>query len=369
MNMEPRVKRLFKHIEEEGDVPDAIVLVNGTDPMLDMTFFYVTRLKVGAFEGGVAVLRQDGSVSVVTSLLEAETASKGDFELHVFKTHDERKEMVAQLLKGAELVGVNAGELTHSNYNFINDMAQDGAGTMDVSKFITRTRSVKDDEEIAIIRKACQICSEAVEEIVPFIKEGVVEYEISAELCYIMQKKGATGPAFDTIVAFGKNSAEPHYIAGNSKLARGDFVLMDFGALYKRYRSDITRTYFCGEPSEKQRRMYEVVAEAQRRGLNAIRAGVKASEPHIAAAEYIDSTEFKGLFTHGLGHGLGLATHDGGGLNPRAENVVLEEGMVLTVEPGVYVPGLGGVRIEDDIVVRKDGPEILTGASRDIIVV
>ena len=170
-------------------------------------------------------------------------------------------------------------------------------------------------------------------------------------------------------MAFGKNSAEPHYIAGNSKLARGDFVLMDFGAQYKRYRSDITRTYFCGEPSEKQRRMYEVVAEAQRRGLNAIRAGVKASEPHIAAAEYIDSTEFKGLFTHGLGHGLGLATHDGGGLNPRAENVVLEEGMVLTVEPGVYVPGLGGVRIEDDIVVRKDGPEILTGASRDIIVV
>jgi Xaa-Pro dipeptidase len=112
--------------------------------------------------------------------------------------------------------------------------------------------------------------------------------------------------------------------------------------------------------------MYDVVLEAQRRAMEAIQVGAKASEPHAVAAEYINSTKFEGKFTHGLGHGLGLATHDGGGLNPRAEEIELEEGMVFTVEPGVYEPGFGGVRIEDDVVVRKGSPEMLTTASRDI---
>jgi len=368
--MEPRVKKLFNVIEEEIDeVPDAVVLVNGTDPMVDMTFYYMTRMGVGMFEGGVAVLYPDGNIDVLTSLLEAETASKGSFGLHVFKTTEERKEMLTSLLKDKASIGINANELAHSNYNMIVDVAPDDSVIVDVSKCVSNTRAIKDEDEINTLRKACTMASEVAEEIVAFLKEGVVEYEVAAEMCYMMQKKGASGPAFDTIVAFGKNSAEPHYTAGDCVLKHGEIVLMDFGAQYKRYRSDITRTYFCGEPSAKQKRMYEVVAEAQRLALEAIKAGAMASEPHIVAADYIDSTEFKGLFTHGLGHGLGLATHDGGGLSPRGTEVELKEGMVLTVEPGVYVPGFGGVRIEDDIVVRKDGYEMLTNAGRGIVVV
>jgi len=216
------------------------------------------------------------------------------------------------------------------------------------------------------MKKACSIASDVAGEMTGFIREGMIEYEVAAEMCYRMQKKGAVGPAFDTIVAFGRNSAEPHYHAGDAVLMKGEFVLLDFGALYRRYRSDITRTYFCGSLSEKHREMYETVAKAQSLGMEAIQVGEPASAPHNVVAEYIDSTKFKGLFTHGLGHGLGLATHDGGGLNPRAEDVIMEEGMVFTVEPGIYEPGFGGVRIEDDIVVRKGGPEILTSASRDI---
>jgi Xaa-Pro dipeptidase len=305
----------------------------------------------------------------VTSLLEAHSASKGDFDIHVFKTGEEQKEQVGNLLKGANIIGINGNELTHKGYNFIKDQAPTNAGLVDVAKQIVQTRMVKDDDEISRLRTACQIASGVAEEMTEYIKTGMKEYEVAAEMCYYMQKRGATGPAFNTIVAFGKNSAEPHYTAGDVTLQDDEFILLDFGALYKRYRSDITRTYFSGQPTAKQQDIYDVVLEAQERSLEAIDVGVKASEPHLAASEYIDSTQYKGLFTHGLGHGLGLATHDGGGLNPRSEETLLEEGMVFTVEPGVYVPGFGGVRIEDDIVVRKGGPEVLTGASRDIFVV
>ena len=349
------------------EVPDAIVIANATEPMLDYTFFYVTRLEVGRFEGSVAVLYPDGEIHVVTSLLEAESASHGDFNLHVFRTGDELNEMTADLLKNAKKIGINGNELTFKMYNFIKKNTIDGAEYIDVSRAVTRTRMVKDDSEIQTLKKACQIGSEVAELMIDFVKPGMKEFEVAAEMSYEMQKRGAVGPSFETILAFGKNSAEPHYSAGEAVLERGQFVLMDFGALYKRYCSDITRTYVCGPISDKHRKIYETVAEAQRLALETIRPGVSCAEPHNVAAEFINSTEFKGLFTHGLGHGLGLAVHDGGGLSPRAGDIIMEEGMVFTVEPGIYLPGFGGVRIEDDMVIRKNGPELLTTARRDLI--
>jgi len=365
--MEPRVKRLFENIEKENEQVDIVVIANSTDPLLDMTFFYVTRLEVGRFEGSVAVLHPDGEVHVITSLLEAESASRGDFNLHVFKTLDELNEITGELLKGKKKIGINGDELTYRMHNFIKKHADDDAETIDISKAVKTTRMVKDEAEIKTLKKACDIASEVAEHMIDFVKPGMKEYEAAAELSYQMLKRGASGNSFETIMAFGKNSAEPHYSAGDVVLEKGQFVLMDFGALYKRYCSDITRTYVCGPMSEKHRKIYETVAEAQRLALETIKVGESCAKPHNVAAEYIDSTEFKGLFTHGLGHGLGLAVHDGGGLHPRAADTIMEEGMVFTVEPGIYVPGFGGVRIEDDIVVRKDGPELLTSARRDLV--
>jgi Xaa-Pro dipeptidase len=364
--METRVKRIFENIEAQGEkAPDVIAIANATEPMLDLTFFYVTRLEVGRYEGSMAFLYPDGRLSVITSLLEAESASKGGFELHVFKTGNEYAEMVEKHLKGVSRIGINAEELTFKSYRFIKEHSGQDAEIVDVSKAIKSTRIVKDEKEIETLRKACRIASEVADAIPGQVKPGMKEYEVGAELCYMMQKKGAAGPSFETIAAFGKNSAEPHYSAGDVVLKKGDFMLLDFGALYRKYCSDITRTYFCGSASKEQREMYEIVLEAQRRALDAIREGEPCSKPHIVAAEYIDSTEYKGLFTHGLGHGLGLAVHDGGGLNPRAADIPMREGMVFTVEPGIYVPGFGGVRIEDDIVVRKNGPELLTSARKE----
>jgi len=144
--------------------------------------------------------------------------------------------------------------------------------------------------------------------------------------------------------------------------------LFDFGALYKRYVSDITRTYVVGDIEEKQRRMYETVLEAQEAALDMIEAGIKGEDVHNAAAEVIDSTEFEGKFMHGLGHSIGLSVHDGSGLSPSVD-ITLEPGMVFTVEPGIYLPGYGGVRIEDDIVVKEEGYEMLTSADKELKVV
>jgi len=366
--MEPRVKRIYENIQKQNEkLPDVIAIANATEPMLDLTFFYATRLQVGRYEGSIAFLFPDGKLSVATSLLEAESASKGDFELHVFKTGEEFIQIVESQLKGAMRIGINADELTFKSYNFIKAHCASGAEIVDVSKAIKATRLVKDESEIETMRKACHIASEVADNIISKAHIGMKEYEIAAELSYMMMSRGAAGPSFETIAAFGKNSAEPHYSAGDVKLEKGHFVLLDFGALYRRYCSDITRTYFCGQASKKQREMYEIVLEAQRLALETIRVGESASKPHLVAAEYIDSTEYKGLFTHGLGHGLGLAVHDGGGLNPRAADTIMQEGMVFTVEPGVYVPGFGGVRIEDDIVVRKNGPELLTTARKELV--
>ena len=239
---------------------------------------------------------------------------------------------------------------------------------MDVSDPIIDARNIKDEKEIEVMRKACDIASEVAENITDFIEPGVKEYEIAAELSCRMKKMGATGDAFETISSSGPNTAEPHYTCGDREVQEGDFVLMDFGALFKQYRSDITRTYVVGEASEKQRRMYDTVLKAQQAALDMIRPGVEGPDVHNAAADVINSTEFEGSFIHGLGHSLGLSTHDGSGLSPSVD-VTLEPGMVFTVEPGIYLPGYGGVRIEDDIVVTEDGFEYLTSADKEFKVI
>jgi Xaa-Pro dipeptidase len=180
---------------------------------------------------------------------------------------------------------------------------------------------------------------------------------MAAEINYLIQKEGAS-PAFDTIVAFGKNSSQPHYLTGNEKLEEGDIALMDFGACYKRYRSDVTRTFIYGEDEEKKE-MYDTVAKAQKIGIEMMKEGMMTVDIYKTAKEFIDKTKFKGKFIHALGHSIGLEVHDGGSIALSSE-IELKEGMIFTVEPGIYVPRAGGVRIEDDVLVKKGRAEILT---------
>ena len=360
--MRDRIKKIYDHLEEDVDV---IVLQNAADPFLDKSFFYVTGLSTGLFEGSIAVMKSDYSLEVMTSPLEEESARKGDFALTVFKSRDNRNKHITTRLKNIKKIGINSIELTYKNLLGMKKLCPKSK-FIDVSEAIIKARVVKDGTEIDLLKKACNIASEVAEEIIDSIHEGIKEYEVAAELCYLMQKKGAVGPAFDTIAAFGKNSAEPHYTAGDARLKRGDFVLLDFGAKYMRYNSDITRTFTMGKASNRQREIYEVVLKAHTKALDEIREGANGKAVHNAAKDCIDKTKYKGKFTHGVGHSIGLATHDGCGLNPVID-ITLKEGMVFTVEPGIYLPGFGGVRIEDDIIVKKDGYEFLTHATRDFI--
>lgn len=358
--MKSRIENIFERTEEN---PEAIVILNSIKPHVDKTFFYLTGLHKGEFENCAIIAYPDHTAELCVSKLESESASKSDIPTEIMEDREELKDWLEEKLSDKEKIGINATELTYKAFKKIQDSTD--AEIIDVSDSIVEARNRKDEKEIETLDKAGDIASRVAEEITEHIELGMKEYEVAAELSYRMRQRGATGDAFETISSSGPNSAEPHYTSGDRELQKGDFLVLDFGALYKRYRSDITRTYIIGEASEKQKKMYRTVLKAQRAALEMIEPGVEGAEVHNTAKEVIDSTEFEDKFIHGLGHSIGLSTHDGSGLSPNVE-VTLEPGMVFTVEPGIYISGFGGVRIEDDIVVTEDGYDLLTDADREM---
>lgn len=361
--MRGRVKRVFRNVH---DGLDLIVFMNSVDPHIDMSFFYATGLTDGLFEGCAAWLTPDGGCEITTSELEEESAKKGGLPLHVFGTRDEASRLARKLLKGHRKIGVNASELTHAAFSRLRKLAPKSARFVDISDAVIKARLTKDAKELDYIQRACDIASRSFEEILPAIRPGVKEAEIAAELVYRMQRNGASGPSFRTIVGSGPNGAEPHYTAGPRKLRRGDLVVIDFGALYQMYCSDVTRTVVVGKASEEQRLMYDTVARAQAAALRKMKPGAKGRAVDAAARKLIDATKFKDRFIHGLGHSIGLAVHDGGALNAHSD-IVLKPNMVFTDEPGVYVPGFGGVRIEDDVLIRDGPPKFMSTAPRELL--
>ena len=362
--MKARVKAIYRQLKQPVD---AIVLSNSTEPHIDMSFFYATGLTDGLFEGCTAWLFPDGRCEIITSALEEEAAKKSGLPLRVFKNRDERRAAMRGSLRGLRRIGINASELTQKAFTELKQLLPKGRFT-DVSDAIMKARLVKDDSEVDLIRTACSIACRSLEQILPFIRPGRTESEVAAELVYTMQRNGATGAAFRTIVGAGPNSAEPHYTAGPREIRSGDLIVIDFGALYKMYHSDVTRTVVVGEASPEQREMYETVRQAQDAAMKMLRPGIRGKSVDAAARKLIDATKYRGRFIHGLGHSLGLATHDGGGLNS-VSDIILKPGMVFTNEPGVYVSGFGGVRIEDDVLITRAGPEVLSTASRDLVTV
>ncbi|KYK31709.1 MAG: hypothetical protein AYK18_05985 [Theionarchaea archaeon DG-70] len=369
------LQKVFKHLHECADMKlkkifsyapdvDAIVLANSREPHVDMSFFYVTGLSSGLFEGCVAIVYPD-HLELISSALEEESARKGGFDISIFENKKEAEQLLKDKLENLNKIGVNADELTYASFLRLKKASE--AEFIDVSSAINTARLTKDAEELSRTKKACKIISEVAEEIPSLVKEGMTEMELAAELNYSMQKKGASQPAFSTLVCFGKNASEPHHSSGETTLKKGDFVLCDMGAQYKRYVSDITRTFIFGEADAEQVKMYETVLESQKIAFNMMKAGVQARDVHKKVKEFLDNV-YENRFIHGLGHTIGLSVHDGERMNIDSE-LVLGENMVFTVEPGVYIPGVGGVRIEDDVVVTKERIDILTSASRELQII
>lgn len=235
------------------------------------------------------------------------------------------------------------------------------------SEMINSGRKIKDDEELEKIRTAESIGDAAFSYILGIIKPGMTEAEIALELEYYMKKQGGSKLSFDTIVASGPNSSMPHAQVTNRKIEQGDFITMDFGCVYQGYCSDMTRTIAVGKTTQEMEKVYQIVLEANKRAMEQIKEGEQCSYIDSLARDYIKSEGYGDFFGHGLGHGVGLDIHEEPRFSPKCQ-VITKENMVITVEPGIYLPNRFGVRIEDLVVVTKKGYENLTHSDKELII-
>lgn len=314
---------------------------------------------------GIAIVTRDKAILLVDfRYVEQAAAEAPGWE--VVKSERQFIETLAEVIGRLEStrVGFESDAVTYKQY-------QEYATRLPPAELVPvdeldRLRWVKDEDELARIRAAVEIADAAFEHIRPFLRPGAVERDVAIEMEFFMRRRGADREAFETIVASGPRSSLPHGRASDRVLARGDFVTLDFGAVYRHYVSDCTRTIVVGEPSSRQREIYEIVLGAQQTALAGLRPGMSGREADALARAVIAEAGFADAFGHSLGHGVGLMVHEGPTLSPR-EEAVLAPGMVVTVEPGIYLAGWGGVRIEDLVVVTSGGCEILTRAPKALL--
>jgi Xaa-Pro aminopeptidase len=228
-------------------------------------------------------------------------------------------------------------------------------------------RKIKDDYEIKQVSEAVKISDTAFKYILDFIKPGIKEKDIALELEYHMKKNGAEDTAFPTIVASGWRSSLPHGLASTKEINYGDFVTIDFGAVYKGYNSDMTRTLCVGKPDDKQFEIYNLVLKAQIEAINNIKEGISCREADDFARKIISDNGYGSYFGHGLGHGVGLAVHEMPALSYKSKDILIKN-MVVTVEPGVYIPEWGGVRIEDMVLIQENNVYILTKSEKKLFI-
>lgn len=315
---------------------------------------------------GVAIVSKDDAV-FITDFRYTEQAAEQvkDFRI-VQHTATIFAEVAAQAaLMGVKTLGFEKDTMTYGMFELYNKAVK--AEFVPVSGLVEKIRLIKTPEEITIIKAACEIADNAFTHILGFIEPGKTELEVSNELEFFMRKQGATSSSFDIIVASGVRSALPHGVATDKVIEKGDFVTLDFGALYNGYISDITRTIAVGQPSDKLVEMYNVVLESQLLALEKVGPGMTGIQADAVARDYLTSKGYGKAFGHSTGHGIGLEVHEGPGLSFRSETI-LEPNMTVTIEPGVYLPGIGGVRIEDDILITETGNEILTRSTKDLII-
>jgi len=261
-------------------------------------------------------------------------------------------------------IGIEAPFMTVDFYQLLKRTFPN-CGLMETENIIEDLMMRKDESEIKSIRKAVKITDEVFKAILPQIKPGAIERDLAAEIIYLSMKSGAQN-AFDPIIASGPRSALPHGIASDRKIGKNEFVTVDMGCFLDGYPSDMTRTVVVGRANPKQREIYQLVHEAQARAIAAVKSGARCSDVDAVARDYITGAGYGDNFTHGLGHGLSLEVH-GRPTVSKISKTVLKPGMVVTIEPGIYIDGFGGVRIEDDVLVTENGCEVLNRTPKDLI--
>lgn len=275
------------------------------------------------------------------------------------------REELAGYLDGVARLGFEAEEMTVATRDRFDDALAD-VELVATTEVVESQRAVKDDEERDAIRRAQAITDAAFGRILEHFAVGVSEQQMSRQLESLLMDEGAEGLAFDSIVAFGENAAEPHHEPAHRLLEEGDVIKLDFGARFAGYHADMTRTVSFGAPAGEIKKIHAVVRDSQQAGIDAVRAGVTGASVDAVSREVIERAGYGDRFVHSLGHGVGLEIHEAPSLG-RKQDEPLPAGAVVTVEPGIYIPGLGGVRIEDMVEVTEDGCVVVGTSDRDLI--
>jgi Xaa-Pro aminopeptidase len=312
--------------------------------------------------GALLVTQRDALLFTDFRYIEQATAQAPSFK--VIKHAQVMWDTVSEHIKGLAL-GFEMSFVTVEQHQIFLDKFQ-GANLIPVTGLVEELRSVKEESELVEIEAAVNLADQAFAHILKYLEPGMMEKQVALELEFFMRKNGASGPSFDFIVASGPRSSLPHGLATDRVIGKGEFVKMDFGCIVNGYCSDITRTVVIGKPDEKQQEIYEIVLDAQLKAEAAIRPGVTGKEIDQIARDIITVRGYGENFGHGLGHAVGLAIHEEPRLSPTGQTT-LKPGMVVTVEPGIYLPDWGGVRIEDMVVVTETGCKILTRAPKELI--
>jgi Xaa-Pro aminopeptidase len=308
-------------------------------------------------------------------------SSKGNILLTDFRYKEQVKEEIRECevkivsgslwmalskkIKGFKRLGFETYHISHFAFEKLEKVFPKSE-LVPTENWVEEIRMVKDKDEIDLIKKSQAITDEVFQEILPFIKPGRRERDIAAEVEYLMRRKGASGTSFDTICASGKRAALPHARAGSKVIRNGDFVTLDMGAIYEGYCSDMTRTVVVGKATPSQKKIYRLVLKAQEAGVRSCKPSRRCSEVDKRTRRIIEKEGYGKAFGHGTGHGVGLEVHELPGLYSRS-NEILKRKMVVTVEPGIYLPGKWGVRIEDMILIQNGGYENLSKSPKELI--
>lgn len=352
-----RVQRLRKQLNQ-GNI-EALLVTNPSN-----------RHYISGFTGtsGAVLLTHDQSY-VITDFRYVTQVKEQAPHFELIQHKNNIWQAIADVCRdqGVKELAFEKAHLTFADYENLQEKAT-GIALRPTSNLIERLRLIKDEAELAILAEAAAIADRTYEHILTFIEAGMTEREVELELEFTMRKQGATSSSFAIIVASGKRSALPHGVASDKRIEEGDLVTMDFGARYKGYCSDITRTVMIGDPDDKQRHIYDIVLAAQKRTIERIKPGMTGREVDAIARDFIAEQGYGDKFGHGTGHGLGLDIHELPRLSYNQGETVLAPGMVVTVEPGVYIPDFGGVRIEDDVVITDTGCRRLTKSHKELVV-
>jgi len=361
MDLENRVHKLSEELRKNSF--DIAILFNHSN------IRYFTDLRMNRAAESVLLITNEGEITYIVPFLDYLRAKKYCWIENIIPFPEDNPNYLFPLKKYLEnkkisKIGIEEDVVTFYKVNFLKEIF--GAELLSIDEILTNARAIKSEEEIKIIRESARIADKAMQESLKLLYEGIKESEISAYARYIIEKEGGEGTSFEIFVMSGENAWLPQRISTDKKLKKGELVIFDMGAIYKGYCSDMTRTFSLGGLNREQKNIFDIAYLAQKEAIKAIKPGIKACEIDKIARTIIEKNGYGKNFPHLTGHGIGISVHEKPILDKGVE-YELKSNMIVTVEPGIYVNGIGSARVEDMILITENGYELLTHTERELI--